>query len=47
MIFSDIVVVVVAFFLACKDFRRMFDHSFPTSALFISLEKINFEVEIN
>ena len=27
-----VVVAVVAFFLACKDLGRMFDHSFPACA---------------
>ena len=29
-----VVVVVVAFFLACKDFWRMFNNSFPACAFF-------------
>ena len=32
---SDARVVVVAFFLACEDFGRMFDHSFPACAVFL------------
>ena len=31
-----VVVVVVAFFLACVDFGRMFDHSFPANSFFFS-----------
>ena len=30
--------VVVAFFLACEDFGRMFDHSFPACAFFFKVE---------
>ena len=31
-LWCSVMVVVVAFFLACKDFGRMFDHSFPVCA---------------
>ena len=34
LIAGTVVDVVVAFFLACEDFRRMFDNSFPACAIF-------------
>ena len=30
-----VVLVVVGFFLACKDFGRMFDNSFPACTVFV------------